>query len=124
MLYPSKYVLLTDVDIKQKEKCLSDQKKPMNSENSKSHQISEIDKDYIESSVLHFCDGIQKSAAGVLPERSWQDSIMNPAYTNIVKSYVQVKSEENPISDAAECTSSSAWNFIETSLKTTCSCTR
>lgn len=137
MLYPSKYVLVTDNDSCKKDDGISENKKCVNSE-PKSYRFSEIDKECIESSVLNFCDGIQKSAAGVLPERVWQDSIMNPAYTNAsVKSErekIEIQSEnniENSINAANGIESSSkvdaasnTWNFAEPNHKANCSCTR
>lgn len=139
MLYPSKYVLVTDTDSCKKDKnCISESKKCVNSE---SKSIA-IDKE-IESSVLNFCDGIQKSAAGVLPERSWQDSIMNPAYTNAYTN-AGVKSEQDKIATQSENniensinaangiessskadSASTTWNFADPTHKTTnCACTR
>lgn len=176
MWYPSKYVLLTDLDLKNEmksdTKCSeSNAKKNVNSNNStsnssssnentnsavcetvKSYRFSENEKEYIESSVSSFCDGLQKSAAGILPERAWQDSLMNPAYTDAsAPSVTNVKSEhkntnekkndsaqsennnENSINAANGIESSKAnadtaantWNFIDpTLIKTTCGCTR
>lgn len=132
MLYPSKYVLVTDVDSRKQTECCSENKKSVNSE-PKSYRLSEMDKDCIESSVLNFCDGIQKSAAGVLPERIWQDSIMNPAYTNS-----SVKSEkekidpqsgnniENSINgvESSKSDATNTWNFTEPNHKENCSCSR
>lgn len=137
MLYPSKYVLVTDIDSLKKDNCISENKKCVKSD-SKAYRFSEIDRKRIESSVLNFCDGIQKSAAGVLPERVWQDSIMNPAYTNAtVKSErekIDTQSEnniENSINAANGIESSSksdsastTWNFAEPNHKANCSCTR
>lgn len=133
MLYPSKYVLVTDIDSRKKDNCISESKKCVNSD-AKSYRCSEIDKENIESSVLNFCDGIQKSAAGVLPERVWQDSIMNPAYTKSEKEKIETHSEnnnENSINAANGIESSSksdsastTWNFAEPSHKANCSCTR
>jgi hypothetical protein len=138
MLYPSKYVLVTDVETRKKDVSISENKKSVNSE-PKSYRFSEIDKECIESSVLSFCDGIQKSAAGVLPERVWQDSIMNPAYTNAsVKSEqekIETQSEnniENSInaangienSSSKADTASNTWNFTEPNHKANCSCAR
>jgi hypothetical protein len=132
MLYPSKYVLVTDVDSRKPAEC-SETKKLVNSE-PKSYRFSEIDKDSIESSVLNFCDGIQKSAAGVLPERIWQDSIMNPAYTNASTKSERDKVDsqggnnvENSINAANGVESSkdsNTWNFVEPCHKENCSCTR
>lgn len=135
MLYPSKYVLVTDNELR-KSNCASENTKCVNSE-PKPYRFSEIDKECIESSVLNFCDGIQKSAAGVLPERVWQDSIMNPAYTNAsVKSErekIETQSEnniENSINAANGIESSKAdtatntWNFSEPNHKANCLCTR
>lgn len=138
MLYPSKYVLVTDVDTRKKDNCSSETKKCVNSE-TKPYRFSEIDKECIESSVLNFCDGIQKSAAGVLPERAWQDSIMNPAYTNASLKSEQEKIDtqsenniENSINAAngiessskMDAMSSTTWNFAEPNHKANCSCTR
>lgn len=133
MLYPSKYVLVTDIDSPKKDNCTSESKKCVNSD-SKSYRCSEIEKERIESSVLNFCDGIQKSAAGVLPERVWQDSIMNPAYTKSEKEKFETNSEnniENSINAANGIESSSkadsastTWNFAEPFHKANCSCTR
>lgn len=138
MLYPSKYVLVTDNESRKKEaSCMSESKKCVNSD-VKSYRNSEIDKEMIESSVLNFCDGIQKSAAGVLPERAHQDSIMNPAYTNASLKSEQEKIErqsenniENSINAANGIESSSkvdsasiTWNFAEPNHKANCSCTR
>jgi hypothetical protein len=136
MLYPSKYVLVTEIDSRKKDNCVSENKKSVNSE-SKAYRFSEMDKECLETSVLNFCDGIQKSAAGVLPERTWQDSIMNPAYTNAtVKSEqgkIETQSEnniENSINAANVESSSKAdsasttWNFVEPNHKANCSCIR
>lgn len=136
MLYPSKYVLVTDGDSYKKNNSISDSKKSVNSE-PKAYRFSEIDKESIESSVLNFCDGIQNSAAGVLPERAWQDAIMNPAYTNACAKSEREKIDasenntENSINVANGTESSSkvessanAWNFVEPSLKAPCSCSR
>lgn len=137
MLYPSKYVLVTDNDSRKKDTSgISESKKCLNSD-AKTYRSSEIDKE-IESSVLNFCDGIQKSAAGVLPERAHQDSIMNPAYTNASLKSEQEKIErqsenniENSINAANGIESSSkvdsastTWNFAEPNHKANCSCTR
>lgn len=132
MLYPSKYVLVTDVDSRKSTEC-SENKKNVNSE-PKSYRLSEIDKDSIESNVLNFCDGIQKSAAGILPERVWQDSIMNPAYTNSSSKCEREKIDsqsgnnvENSINAANGVESSkdaNTWNFVEPCHKENCSCTR
>lgn len=185
MWYPSKYVLLTDLDLnnKQQKEIKSDTKcsenhnsnnisnnniknkkisgnnnenvnssnnnSAVNCETMKPYRFSEIEKEYIESSVSNFCDGIQKSAAGVLPERAWQDSIMNPAYTEGTSTVVtsehkvdkieSAQSEnniENSINVANGIESSSSrsntmadtantWNFIDpTLIKTTCGCSR
>jgi hypothetical protein len=189
MWYPSKYVLLTDLDlnnklqndIKSDTKCsenhnnniinnnnnnndsnkkkisvnnnvnISNNNSAVNCETMKPYRFSEIEKEYIESSVSNFCDGIQKSAAGVLPERAWQDSIMNPAYTEGTSLLSSVKSEhkvdknesaqsenniENSINVANGIESSSkantsmsdmanTWNFIDpTLIKMTCGCSR
>lgn len=180
MWYPSKYVLLTDLDLKNEmksdtkcsESSNKNSKKNVNSSTSntssssnnndnissvcetiKSYRFSEIEKEYIETSVSNFCDGIQKSAAGVLPERAWQDSIMNPAYTDATAvSVTNVKSEHkntnekkndnaqsenniensinaaNGIESSAKAnadTAANTWNFIDpTLIKTTCGCTR
>ena len=93
MMYPSKYVLITDIDLeKRKDMCtnsensnnfsssLSGNKKCNNSEKRMIMKMEDFDKDSIESNLLNICDGIQKSAAS-MPERVWQDMIMNPAYT-------------------------------------------
>jgi hypothetical protein len=137
MLYPSKYVLVTDADTRKKDSNISENKKSVNSD-AKSYRFSDIDKECIESSVLNFCDGIQKHAAGVLPERAWQDSIMNPAYTNASvkceRGKIETQSEnniENSINAANGIESSSkgdsgtnTWNFSEPNHKANCSCTR
>lgn len=133
MLYPSKYVLVTDNDSHKKDNCMSESKKCVNRD-----KKCEMDTECIESSVLNFCDGIQKSAAGVLPERVWQDSIMNPAYTNAAVKSEQEKIEtqsenniENSINAANGIESgskmdaaSTTWNFAEPNHKANCSCTR
>jgi hypothetical protein len=181
MWYPSKYVLLTDLDLNHKQKDMksdtkcsenhnnnhdnnkkkisgnnnvngSNNESAVNCETMKPYRFSEIEKEYIESSVSNFCDGIQKSAAGVLPERAWQDSIMNPAYTEGTATLLSsAKSEhkvdkiesaqsenniENSINVANGIESSSkanfssadtanTWNFIDpTLIKTTCGCSR
>ncbi|CRK97337.1 CLUMA_CG010730, isoform A [Clunio marinus] len=136
MLYPSKYVLVTDIlSRNKKDNCISENNKKIinSSETKSSYRCSEIDKDCIESSVLNFCDGIQKTASGVLPERAWQDSIMNPAYTNAsVKSEqekIEMQSEnniENSINAAngIEKSDPTTWNFVEPNHKSNCLCTR
>lgn len=132
MLYPSKYVLVTDVDTHKKDACTSETKKCVNSCETKSYRFSDIDKEC----MLNFCDGIQKSAAGVLPERIWQDSIMNPAYTNAPAKSEHEKIDtrggnniENSINaangaESATKADSNTWNFAEPNHKANCSCTR
>lgn len=125
MLYPSKYVLVTDIDSVNKENLSSDGKKCVNSD---SNRISEIDYEC----ELNFCDGIQKSASGVLPERAWQDSIMNPAYTNAAVKSEQGKvdtNSENNIENSINAANGiekaeTTWNFAEPNHKANCSCTR
>lgn len=157
MLYPSKYVLVTDIDLeKRKNMCTNSENSSNNynnnhnnnniSNNSGSNnnknkcinsdkriimKIEDFDKDSIESNLLNICDGIQKSAA-TMPERVWQDMIMNPAYTgdkseknnnigeNNVENSINVANTEN---SASTC-NGGLWNFTEPCLKTTCSCKR
>lgn len=133
MLYPSKYVLVTDNEPCRKDTPSECNKKCVNSES----KVHEIDKE-IESSVMNCCDGIQKSAAGVLPERVWQDSVMNPAYTNNasvkceqdkIASTQSENNVENSINAANGIESSSkadptTWNFADPSHKANCACTR
>lgn len=140
MLYPSKYVLLTDSDTRCHKKDANESKKSVNSD-SKSYRLSEVDNECAESSVLNFCDGIHKSASGVLPERIWQDSIMSPAYTNVAASRSEQEKNdkahsenniENSINAAngidnnssSSKASSDSWNFAEPNHKANCSCTR
>lgn len=139
MLYPSKYVLVTDKDTCCHKKDASESKKCVNSD-SKSYRLSEVDDECSESSALNFCDGIHKSAAGVLPERIWQDSIMNPAYTNAAASRseqekVDKAHSENNIENSINAANgidnssssskaSDSWNFAEPNHKANCSCTR
>jgi hypothetical protein len=143
MLYPSKYVLVTDIDSHKKDPSCStsDSKKcGVNSSETKPYRFSEIEKECIESSVLNFCDGIQKSAAGILPERAWQDSIMTPAYTNAgnVKSEnekIDNTQSENNIENSINAangienpskadSTATTWNFVEPNHKANCGCTR
>lgn len=148
MMYPSKYVLITDIDLeKRKDMCtnsensnnfmnLSGNKKcNNNSEKRMIMKMEDFDKDSIESNLLNICDGIQKSAAS-MPERVWQDMIMNPAYTgdksekNARKKISVENNVENFIINVANTENSATtcngglWNFTEPCLKTSCSCKR
>jgi hypothetical protein len=81
MLYPSKYILITEMDVeKNKAKCTENKKCVLDNEK-KLMKLKDINRSSVETNLLSFCDGIQKSAAGVIAERSWQDMLMNPAYT-------------------------------------------
>jgi hypothetical protein len=145
MLYPSKYVLITDIDLEKsrKDKCTSSENNNLNNPsnnlsgkrcvNSEKKMI-EFDRDSIESNLLNICDGIQKSATS-MPERVWQDMIMNPAYTgdksekNIMKNASGENNVENSINVANTENSASSchgglWNFTEPCLKNPCSCKR
>jgi hypothetical protein len=151
MLYPSKYVLITEIDVESKiDKCTNENKKCL--EISRKYKTNKIETDCMEQS---FSDGIQKSVSGVLPERVWQDVIMNPAYTTSSSSATpsttadkcekgtmesEMESEnnyENSINAAnfVESLSSSSsksegsgvgslWNFVEPCLKNSCACKR
>lgn len=152
MMYPSKYVLITeyvlntDIDLeKRKDMCtnsensnnfnnLSVNNKKCNSEKRMIMKMEDFDKESIESNLLNICDGIQKSAAS-MPERVWQDMIMNPSYTgdksekhlrkkmsdeNNVENSINVANTEN---SASTC-NGGLWNFTEPCLKTSCSCKR
>lgn len=152
MMYPSKYVLITDIDLeKRKDMCtnsensnnfnnsnsLSGNKKCNNSEKRMIMKMEDFDKDSIESNLLNICDGIQKSAAS-MPERVWQDMIMNPAYTgdksekhmrkiesvqNNVENSLNHLNVANTENSATTC-NGGLWNFTEPCLKTSCSCKR
>lgn len=141
MLYPSKYVLITDIDLEnsRKDKCTSSENNLNNFSNNHSvkrcvnseKKMIEFDRDSIESNLLNICDGIQKSATS-MPERVWQDMIMNPAYTgdksekiiscdaNNVENSINVANTEN---SATSC-HGGLWNFTEPCLKNSCSCKR
>jgi hypothetical protein len=132
MLYPSKYVLVTDIDIEKKtEKCFNESKKCTDSEK-KLLNFHETEKNCIESKVLSLCDGIHKSTAGAIPERIWQDMIMNPAYTNQaekseMKNNVKMSENDFKIVDfvkTANVADAGLWNFVEPCLKSSCSCKR
>lgn len=157
MLYPSKYVLITDIDLEKRNNnmctnsensnsnnynnlnlSVNSNKKCINNNNSEKRMIMKMedyDKDSIESNLLNICDGIQKTAAN-MPERVWQDMIMNPAYTNTgdksekmnnsnnsennVENSINVANTENSVTSC----NGGLWNFTEPCLKTSCSCKR
>lgn len=144
MLYPSKYVLITDIDANMKtDKCPNESKKCKEFHK----KLTADDKPEIEYFESCFSDGIQKSVGGVLPERVWQDVVMNPAYTtpsSLASEKSEQTNDENPIEkydnnensiNAANYGENSSkvvehngigglWNFVEPFLKNTCSCKR
>lgn len=151
MLYPSKYVLITDLDINNKKSnSAAGDNKLILAEKEKKVLKCE---NHLESSVLSasnsltFSDGIQKSSAGIMPERVWQDIVMNPAYTfdksehkmkienfnennrensiNIANSNNNNNNVENSIKTQTEsATGDCLWNFVEPCLKNSCGCKR
>lgn len=142
MLYPSKYVLITDIDLdkNRKDKCTSSENNNNSSNNFSSkrcvnseRKMIEFDRDSIESNLLNICDGIQKSATS-MPERVWQDMIMNPAYTgDKSEKHMKKHSDENNVENSinvanTENSASSChgglWNFTGPCLKNPCSCKR
>lgn len=141
MLYPSKYVLITDLDInKQNNNGLAcDNKLNLEKEKKLCKCENHLDNSSKSSSIL-YCDGIQKSAAGIMPERIWQDIIMNPAYTNEKSEHIKIennrensiniansKNVENSTTNVKTTDSSSGevlWNFVEPCLKNSCNCKR
>jgi hypothetical protein len=131
MLYPSKYVLITEMDLESKiDKCTNENKKCLDISR-KYKSTNKIETDCMEQT---FSDGIQKSVSGVLPERVWQDVVMNPAYTSSSSSATSIdkcenaKSENlnqsNEHSNAAHSVEGSLWNFVEPCLKNSCACKR
>lgn len=139
MLYPSKYVLITDIDLeRRKDVCANSEnsgnnnKKCIASEKRIIKKLEDFNKDSIESNLLmNICDGIQKSSAS-MPERVWHDMIMNPAYTGDKSENNQKISEnnaENSINvanteNSATTCNGGLWNFTEPCLKTSCACKR
>lgn len=147
MLYPSKYVLITDLDInKQNNNSLAcDNKLSIEKEKKLCKCENHLENSSKTSSILNG-DGIQKSAAGIMPERIWQDNIMNPAYTNEKSEHKKIENfnennRENSINIAnnsnnvenstttnVRTTDSSSgevlWNFVEPCLKNSCNCKR
>lgn len=137
MLYPSKYVLLTDLDIKNKQvnnlsqsnRIILDEKVDRNC----SCQVHLNDNSFSPHKKT-YSDGIQKSTSGIMPERIWQDVIMNPAYTLDKSEHKNINNYvENSVNITNSCITENSiktepgtvmWNFAEPYLKNSCSCKR
>lgn len=168
MHYPSKYVLLTDVDSKiinitKPNNCnqLFNSESVNNSiysgSNSKNinNNNNEVNARHNENGTMpsviknsKFSPPLLANAASVLPERVWQDLLMNTAYTNSspissqssisssgrdVNNKSEVKSENNnenslnaTNADAerkgSSCLSPAIWDYSEPVHKTSCTC--
>lgn len=169
MHYPSKYVLITDVDSKiinitKPSNCnqLFDSESVYNSiySGSNSKNIStnnEVNAPNNENGTMpsvvkssKYSPQLSANAASVLPERVWQDLLMNTAYTNSssisspptvsgngqeINNKSEVKSEnynENLLNTAnadaerkgtsTSCLSPAIWDYTEPVHKTSCAC--
>lgn len=169
MHYPSKYVLITDVDSKiinitKPSNCnqLFDSESVYNSiySGSNSKNIStnnEVNAPNNENGTMpsvvkssKYSPPLSANAASVLPERVWQDLLMNTAYTNSssinspstvsgngqeINNRSEVKSEnynENLLNTAnadterkgtsTSCLSPAIWDYTEPVHKTSCAC--
>lgn len=169
MHYPSKYVLITDVDSKiinitkpsncnqlfNSESVYNSIHSGSNSKNISTH--NEVDARHNENGTMSsfiksskFSPPLSANAASVLPERVWQDLLMNTAYTNSssisspaavsgsvrdINNKSEVKSEnnnENSLNAAnadaerkgisTSCLSSAIWDYTEPVHKTSCTC--
>ena len=131
MLYPSKYVLVTDIDLEKtrKDKCTSSENNVNINASNKKFSSSERK---VNIKIGELSNGVQKFAAN-MPERVWQDMVMNPAYTGdkSEKTMMRIKRNETNLENFIANTENSAsscqgglWNFTEPCLKTSCSCKR
>lgn len=112
MRYPSKYVLLTDVD----DKC------------SEINKLASLEIEKQPGSVLnptvqpHFRLSSMTSAS-ILPERAYQDAVMNaPAPTGDTQS-TQIKDSSNSNNEnSINAANGVSWDFNDPVHKVTCSC--
>ena len=169
MHYPSKYVLITDVDSKiinimkpsncnqlfNSESVYNSISNGSNSKNvSTNNEVNAVhNKNGTLPSVVKGSNNdppLSANAASVLPERVWQDLLMNTAYTNStfisapttvsgngqdINNRTEIKSEnniENSINTASgnaerklsatSCLSPAIWDYTEPVHKTSCAC--
>lgn len=152
MRYPSKYVLVTDVDTKSlsemkhynselsKKSSICDSNVNSvkiensvneNMDNSSRENYAKIErqknnemfpKSMLESSTIRSLSSIPMptNACTILPEKAWQDAIMNSAYTNKSNdNFCATKDENGDI--GSEC-KASLWDFTDPFQKVSCVC--
>lgn len=131
MLYPSKYVLVTDLDINNKPNSTVEKKISSGSEKKICKCEAHLESSVFSSKSKTYCDGIQKSASGIMPERIWQDIVMNPAYTIDKSEHKNIENNRESSTNIANSNNTEnsiqpgmLWNFVEPCLKNSCSCKR